>query len=248
MKRAKILVIEGTDGSGKETQSKRLEERLLNQGYKVKRYSFPIYDSPTGRIVGGPFLGKPEYGGGYFPETSANVDPLVSSVYYAADRRYNFLDYLENDLYENDIINLDRYTTSNMGFQAAKGKTKEERNRILDFIEDIEYGWYQLPRPDKVLFLHLPCEAAKELRKGRPAGDGNEDNDEYLKHAEQTYLEIAEKYKWRYINCLKAPKFEKLEDIRTIEEIGAEIDGIVEEFMQEETPAIQRLTRFMGGN
>ena len=248
MSRAKILVIEGTDGSGKETQSKRLEEKLRNEGYKVKRYSFPIYDSPTGRIVGGPFLGKPEYGGGYFPETSANVDPLVSSVYYMGDRRYNFLNEIEEQIYDNDIVILDRYTTSNMGFQAAKGKTKAEREKILEFIETLEFEWMELPRPDKVIFLHMRCEADKELRKGRPAGDGNEDNDEYMRHAEQTYIEIAEKYHWRYINCLKAPKFEKLEDIRTIEEIGAEIDDIVEEFMKEETPAIPKLTRFMGGN
>ena len=57
---AKIIVIEGTDGSGKETQSKKLESYYKDLGYKVKRYSFPVYESATGKIVGGPFLGKPE--------------------------------------------------------------------------------------------------------------------------------------------------------------------------------------------
>ena len=103
MKRAKIIVIEGTDGSGKETQSKKIEEHYKNEGLKVKTYSFPEYSSPTGKIVGGSYLGKPEIGDSVFPETSANVDPLVSSLYYAADRRYNFLKYIEEELYKNDI-------------------------------------------------------------------------------------------------------------------------------------------------
>ena len=98
---AKIIVIEGTDGSGKETQSKKLESYYLENGYKVKRYSFPVYESATGRIVGGPFLGKPEIMDTFFEETSSHVDPLVSSLYYAADRRYNFLKEIEKELEEN---------------------------------------------------------------------------------------------------------------------------------------------------
>ena len=89
MKRAKIIVIEGTDGSGKETQSKKIKEYYISKGLNVKSFSFPKYDSPTGKIVGGAYLGKPEISESVFPETSANVDPLVSSLYYAADRRYN---------------------------------------------------------------------------------------------------------------------------------------------------------------
>jgi dTMP kinase len=60
MKKAKILVIEGTDGSGKETQSKLLFDYLNSIGIKVKKYSFPVYSSSTGKIVGGPYLGKGE--------------------------------------------------------------------------------------------------------------------------------------------------------------------------------------------
>ena len=98
MKRAKIIVIEGTDGSGKETQSKKAEKYLIDKGFKVKRYSFPIYNSPTGKIVGASYLGKPELGESVFPETSASVDPIVSSLYYAADRRYNFLKEIEAEI------------------------------------------------------------------------------------------------------------------------------------------------------
>ena len=242
MKRAKLIVIEGTDGSGKETQSKKLESYYLEKGLNVKRYSFPIYSSPTGRMVGGPYLGKSEYGETYFPETSAGVDPLVSSLYYAADRRYNFLKEIEDEMYNNDVIILDRYITSNMGHQAGKAKTDKERDKILRFIEILEYDLCELPRPDKVVFLHMPFEAAKELRKDRASGDGNENNEEHLRNAEKTYVYIAKKYGWDYINCLRTDKYRSLEDIKSIDEISEEVIKLCEEKMTLKN--IQRMTRF----
>ena len=244
MERAKILVIEGTDGSGKETQSNRLLEYLSNKGLKVKKYSFPVYDSPTGKIVGGPYLGKGEIQNSFFEETSANVDPLVSSLYYAADRRYNFLKSIENDIYENDLIILDRYTTSNMGHQAGKAKTKEERDKILKFIETLEFDLCELPRPDKVIFLHMPFEAAKELRKGRAFSDGNESNEEHLRNAERNYLDIANIYNWEYINCLKTDVFSKIEDIKSIDEISSEICSSVNKLLSSKNTVLKKMTRF----
>lgn len=244
MERAKILVIEGTDGSGKETQSNRLLEYLSNKGLKVKKYSFPVYDSPTGKIVGGPYLGKGEIQNSFFEETSANVDPLVSSLYYAADRRYNFLKSIENDIYENDLIILDRYTTSNIGHQAGKAKTKEERDKILKFIETLEFDLCELPRPDKVIFLHMPFEAAKELRKGRAFSDGNESNEEHLRNAERNYLDIANIYNWEYINCLKTDVFSKIEDIKSIDEISSEICSSVNKLLSSKNTVLKKMTRF----
>lgn len=87
--KGKIIVIEGTDCSGKETQTSLLVQRLSKEGKKIERVSFPSYDTPTGKIVGGAYLGKSYIGEGYFPEGAANVDPKVASLYYAADRRYN---------------------------------------------------------------------------------------------------------------------------------------------------------------
>ncbi len=244
MKRAKILVIEGTDGSGKETQSKKLLEYLEKNNYKVKCYSFPVYSSPTGKIVGGPYLGKSEINETYFEETSAGVDPLVSSLYYAADRRYNFLKTIESELYKNDIVILDRYTTSNMGHQAGKAKNIKERNKILKFIETLEFDLCELPRPDKVIFLHMPFEAAKELRKGRVNGDGNENSESHLRNAEKNYVDIAKIYDWHYINCIKTEKYNSLEDIKTIDEISDEIKEVVDTLLKEESVKIKKLTRF----
>lgn len=244
MKRAKLIVIEGTDGSGKETQSKRVVEHYKNKGLKVKSYSFPIYGSATGRIVGGPYLGKPEISESYFEETSAYVDPLVSSLYYAADRRYNFLSEIEEEMYKNDIVILDRYTTSNMGHQVGKAKNKKEAKKILDFIETLEFDLCELPRPDLIVFLHMPFEASKELRKDRVAGDGNENNEEHLKNAEKTYVSLAKDMGWKYINCIKTKKYSGIEDIKTIDDINKEILDCIDESLESESLKINKMTRF----
>lgn len=244
MKRAKIIVIEGTDGSGKETQSKSILSYLTNKGLKVKRYSFPIYNSPTGKIVGASYLGKPELGTSVFEETAANVDPLVSSLYYAADRRYNFLKEIENEIYNNDIVILDRYTTSNMGHQAGKAKTIEEKDKILNFIEKLEFDLCELPRPDIVFFLHMPYQASKDLRKDRKYGDGHENNESHLINAEETYLYIAKKYNWKYINCLKTNKYNSIKDIRSIEDISSEIESILDSEIEKTNSNIISMTRF----
>ncbi len=244
MECAKIIVIEGTDGSGKETQSKKLYDYLTNKGYIVKRYSFPIYESATGKIVGGPYLGKKEICDSYFEETSANVDPLVSSLYYAADRRYNFLNEIEDEMYRNDVIILDRYTTSNMGHQVSKGKTIEQKERILRFIDTLEYDLCELPRPDCVIFLHMSLDASRYLMKDRVYSDGNESNIEHLKNAEETYLWLSKQYDWKYINCLKASKFESKEDIKTIDEIHLEIVDIINKELKSSNNKIMKMTRF----
>ena len=244
MKRARIIVLEGTDGSGKETQSKKLFEYLKNINLKVKWFSFPIYESPTGKIVGGPYLGKGEMCPSYFEETSAGVDPLVSSLYYAADRRYNFLKNIEEEIYKNDVIIFDRYVTSNLAHQSGKANNEEERNKIIRFIETLEFDLCELPKPDKVIFLHMPYEATKDLRKDREFSDGNEGNEEHLKNAEKTYLFLSKHYNWDYINCIKTDKYNSIEDIKSIDEISKEVINITNNFLKEEVSDINKMTRY----
>ena len=134
----KIIVIEGTDCSGKETQSNLLEKKLKKQGKKCVRFSFPDYNAPTGKIVGGPYLGKPEFGPSVFEEGAVNVDPYVVCLYYAADRKYHLpkiQEYLEKDYY----VILDRYTTSNLAHQGSKIHNKEERFNMYQWIDKLEY-------------------------------------------------------------------------------------------------------------
>ncbi len=220
--KGKIIVIEGTDCSGKETQSKLLVERLKSLGKKCASFSFPMYDTPTGKIVGGAYLGKPEICEGYFDEGAPNVDPRVSCLYYAADRKYN-IDKALKLLDEGYYVLLDRYTTSNLAHQGSKIKDKDERFNMYQWIDKLEYWLLQLPKPDKTIFLHVPYEYSCELKKNRINLDENEKSPEHLKGAERAYLELVELYNWDKIECVKDG------ELRSIEDINEEIFKLIEE-------------------
>ena len=240
---AKIITIEGTDCSGKETQSKILESTLRSNGYKVKRFSFPQYEEATGKIVGGPYLGKPEIGECVFNEGAVNVDPIVASLYYAADRRYSFLKNIEDEMERNDVIILDRYVTSNLGHQGSKIHDKDKQDRFFDLIFELEYAVCELPQSDITIFLHMPLEAAKVLKKNRTSLDQHELSDSHLTQAELTYLRLYKKYGWKYINCLKE-EFRDFDSIKTPETISKEIyESVSEVLNKEETPRL-KMTRF----
>lgn len=216
----RIIVIEGTDCSGKETQSNLLKRKLEEKGEKVVTLSFPMYDTPTGKIVGGDYLGKPEISPCIFPEGAVNVDPKISCLYYAADRKYNeskIKEYL-NDGY---IVILDRYISSNMAHQGSKIKDKDERFYMYQWIDKLEYWLLDLPKPDVTIFLHMPTEFSKELKKNREFIDEHEKNEEYLKQSELSYIELSELYNWKTIECVKDGK------IRTIEEINIDVMDII---------------------
>lgn len=214
----KYIVIEGTDCSGKETQSKLLEERLKELGYKCIRLSFPMYETPTGKIIEEDYLGRNN--NGVFPEGSSNVDPLVAALYYAADRKYNInniLKYYDEGYY----IILDRYTTSNMAYQGSKILDKDERFYMYQWIDKLEYWLLKLPKPDKTIFLHMPLKYTLELMKNREILDDNEKNEDYLRRSEEAYIELSELYGWNKVECVKDDK------IKTIEEINKEILNLV---------------------
>ena len=212
----KIIVIEGTDCSGKETQSKLLCEKLKNGGYKVTTMSFPAYESPTGKIVGGSYLGKEEISPCLFEEGAVNVDPTIASLYYAADRRYH-LDKILKLKEENDYLIIDRYISSNMAHQGSKILDDEKRYHIYQFIDKLEYWLLNLPKPDMTIFLHMPIAYSKQLKKNRASLDQHEVDDNYLKQSEKAYIELSQMYNWKTIECVKDDK------IKTIEQIHEEI-------------------------
>ena len=224
--RGKLIVIEGTDCSGKETQSKLLEERLNSIGKKCVRFDFPNYESPTGRIIGGAYLGRPEIGPSFFKEGAVNVEPHVVCLYYAADRKYAMPEiekYLNDDYY----VILDRYTTSNLAHQGSKIHDKDERFNMYQWIDKLEYWLLGLPKPDKTIFLHVPLENTLELRKNRKSIDEHEKSPEYLKRAEESYLELSELYNWDKIECIRNNK------LRSVEDINNEIMKIIEKMDEE---------------
>ena len=220
----KFIVIEGTDCSGKETQSKLLVEKLKEMGKKAVRVTYPNYESPTGKIIGGPYLGKEEISPCWFPEGAVNVDPQVTCLYYAADRKYNekvIRKYLEDDYF----VICDRYVSSNMAHQGSKIRDDDERFNMYQWIDKLEYWLLKLPKPDKTIFLHVPYSYAFELKKNRISLDEHEKSEEHLKNSEVAYLELASYYHWVNINCIKD------KTIRTIEDISDEIMKNIEEYL-----------------
>ena len=215
--KGKLIVIEGTDCSGKETQTKMLIEKLKMQGFRLEMFSFPNYNSPTGRIIGGPYLGKSYICDGWFSEGATNVDPKVCSLYYAADRLYN-IDKI-NFLLENGVnVILDRYTFSNMAHQGGKLDDEKLRNEMYDWLDKLEFDLLKLPRHDIGVFLHMPYECSLTLKKNREeALDEHELDKNHLINAENAYIEIADKYNFFTIECNEG------ERIRTIEEINEDL-------------------------
>lgn len=201
--KGKLIVIEGTDCSGKETQTKLLVEKLEKENIKCVRFSFPNYDSPTGKIVGGPYLGKDYICNGWFEEGAVNVDPKVSSLYYAADRKYNIGKI--NDLINSGVnVILDRYLYSNLAHQGGKIKEKKERLEMYKWLEKLEFDLLELPHADIRVFLHMPYEVSLELKKNREeALDQHEASMEHLLMAEESYKEIANIYEFKTIECNK---------------------------------------------
>ena len=220
----KFIVIEGTDCSGKETQSKLLVQKLNDLGYKAIRLTFPNYDTPTGKIVGGPYLGKKEICECWFPEGAVNLDPKVASLYYAADRKYNegeIKKYLDDDYF----VICDRYVSSNMAHQGSKIKSDEERFHMYEWIDKLEFWLLGLPKPNKTIFLHVPYTYAAKLKKNRVSLDEHEMCEEHLKNSEIAYVELSQLYNWKYINCIEN------DNIREVENINEEILECIKEYL-----------------
>ena len=206
MSKGKLIVIEGTDCSGKQTQTDILVENLKQLGIKAISFGFPNYASPTGKIIGGCYLGK--HSESYFTEGIENVDPKISSLYYAADRAYN-IDIIKKYLEAGYIVVLNRYVESNMAFQGGKIKDIKSRNMMYEWLDNLEFVLLDLPRPDLVLFLYLPYEYVCTLKEKR----GKIANINLLRMAEVAYLELSTIYDYEKINCLKDNHLRSIEDI-----------------------------------
>lgn len=198
VKRGRIFVIEGTDCSGKGTQTQLLYERLMKEGLPCFKMGFPRYETPTGDMLKR-YLGKEPYTQEFGPSDSVN--PRLASVLYAEDRfaaKPQILELINSGKH----LVLDRYVESNMGHQGGKIKDPAERATFISWLEELEYGTFGLPKPDKVIFLYMPHQVAIELKEGRPGkADGHEANPEHLKNAEKNYLELAARFGWTKIDC-----------------------------------------------
>lgn len=227
----KIFVIEGTDGCGKETQSKLLLESLLSKGYNVKRQSFPNYESQSSGPVK-MYLNK-ELG-----ENAKDIDAYQASVLFAVDRLCTMLAGFKNFLKdENAVLILDRYVESNLIHQAGKIKNLTERRKFAYWITNLEFNILKLPKPDMVLFLDMPPEISMTLAKKRSAlksgtkQDIHEEDPQHIFDAYEAGTQIAKNFGWNVINCVKDG------NAKTIEEIHEEIEKSVIECMNQKKDA-----------
>lgn len=195
----KLIVIEGTDSSGKETQTKKLYERLANEVEKVRKISFPNYESPACEPV-------KMYLAGAFGDNALNINPYPVSTMFAIDRYASYKMDWESFYNAGGIIVTDRYTTSNMVHQASKIENIDEKSKYLGWLEDLEYNKMGIPKPDLVIFLNMPTEMAVKLmeaRKNKITGEEKKDIHEkdtsYLKKSYDNACDIAKKYNWQEI-------------------------------------------------
>ncbi len=217
----KLFVIDGTDGSGKQTQSNLLKERLKKDGIDFKSVSFPNYDSPSSTLV-------KMYLEGDFGENQKDVSPYIASTFYAADRYATYKKDFEEYYNNGGIIIADRYTTSNMIHQAGIIKDKQEREKFLKWLWDFEFNLYGLPIPTEVIFLNMPPDYTEKLIQDRENKITHEKQKDIIEKNKQNTidaynnaLELVKKYNWYEIKCVKDDK------IRTIEDINDEIYELV---------------------
>ena len=208
-----IIGIEGTDGSGKKTQTDLLCKYLENKGFKVKKISFPNYDSESSALV-------KMYLRGDFGESVNSVNAYQASVLYSVDRLATMLNVNVDDY---DFIVFDRYVQSNIIHQSTRIKDLDELNSYINWLEDLEFNKLQLPKPDKILFLDVPIEVSmrlarerKELKNGQDK-DIQEKDDQHLINAYKRGKYVAEKLNWLNVDCVRD------NNIKTIEEIHQDI-------------------------
>ena len=152
----KLIVIEAGDGSGKATQTALLFKRCSEAGKVVRQISFPDYDSPSSALI-------KMYLRGDFGFEATSVNAYAASLFYAVDRFASYQKTWRTFLEGGGIVIADRYVTSNMAHQAVKITDAVARKNFLAWLCDLEYEKLALPKPDKVIFLDMPPDAAQKL-------------------------------------------------------------------------------------
>ena len=229
MKKGTLIVLEGTDGSGKSTQFKLLCDRLLALGTPFQRLVFPQYQEPSSALIR-------MYLGGEFGSHPSDVNPYAASTFYAVDRYAAWKKVWGQGYQQGELILSDRYATSNAVHQGGKLAPKEQSD-FFDWLSDFEYGKLGLPQPDVVIYLDMPTEKSVQLLRSREASthtqaDIHEVDTQYLALCRQTALRAAEHYGWQRISCVA-----ETGNLRSIEDIHQEIWNV----LLNSVPALQAL-------
>ncbi len=206
----KLIVIEGTDGSGKSTQFRLLSEYLQQENVAFKRLVFPRYDQESSALIR-------MYLGGAFGTKPSDVNACAASAFYAVDRYASYkMDW--GQWYEDGgVVISDRYTTSNAVHQASK-VAPEEREEFLHWLYDFEYHKLGLPRPDLIIYLDVPTDFTEKLLRHREQdtntkADIHEQDMGYLATCRESGRAAAKYYGWQVISCVRDGEMRSIEDI-----------------------------------
>lgn len=217
-----LIAIEGTDASGKQTQSELLYKKLCDRGIKARLVSFPAYESESSALVKMYLAGK-------FGDKPEDVNAYAASVFYAADRFASYRTDWEKDYNSGAVIIADRYVPSNIIHQASKLRDSEKKD-FISWLSELEYKHFGLPVPDAVIFLNMPPETAAMLMAERANKidnsadkDIHEQNKAYLRESYGNAVRIAESLSWKTVLCADG------DGIRSIENISNEIMDIANE-------------------
>ncbi|NTW90229.1 MAG: thymidylate kinase [Candidatus Moranbacteria bacterium] len=224
--KGKLIVIDGSDGSGKATQTALLLKRLKREGRRARTLDFPRYEANLfGGLIGECLAG--EHG------DFAGLDPRIASVLYAADR-FESKRMIEKWLAEGCVVVLDRYVSSNQIHQGGKIPDAKRRREFLAWLDRMEFGVFGLPRPDIIIHLHVPTETSRQLLLEKGATDKKpylrggkkqdvvETNGKYLEDSRESALRLVRKQNdWRQVECSSRGV------LLSREEISEQVFGIV---------------------
>lgn len=222
MNKGKLVVIDGTDGSGKATQTELLLQRLKGLGKEVEKIDFPRYqDNFFGKLIRecldgkhGDFLG---------------VDPKIASVLYAVDR-WESSKKIEQWLEEGKIVICDRYVSANQIHQGGKISDNEKRREFLGWLDEAEHSVFGIPRPDIIVYLHVPVEISRELIVKRASESGiprdqAEENAQHLLESQAAAMQIVKDLNnWVKIDCAENGQMKSRENIH--EDIFLKVSGL----------------------
>ena len=218
----KLIDFEGTDGSGKATQSRMLVERLQKEGYELKKLEFPRYSEESSALIR-------LYLDGKFGAHAGDVNAYAASTFYAVDR---FASYRQDwgEFYEaGGLVIADRYTTSNAVHQGTK-LPAHELQAYLEWLFHFEFDLMGLPAPTKVFYLDIPTEVTEKMMRKREADnnvrpDIHEQDGEYLRRCRENAQRVVDFCGWEKISCVRGDELRSIEDIH--EEIYAKVRALL---------------------
>jgi len=225
--KGKVIVLESPDGCGKATQTKLLYDKLKSKGYNVMHLDYPRYSMPSCLLV-------ESYLNGEFGTNAQEISPYMASSFYAIDRYISHL--VEwKEFYDNGgIMIFDRYSSSNILHQTSKIKDKVEKYKLINWLEQLEFETYSLPRPDVVFYLNMPIEQSIKLmenRKNKINGEDKKDihesDKQHLIDAHENATDIINIYEWTVIDCMDRDK-----KLKSIDDIHEEIYELAVSYLE----------------